>query len=102
MPPGNPNWIKGVSGNPGGRPKDPFKEAIRKQFGNGEQLIAWMVGLAQCADKESDRIKAIEWLTDRGYGKVAQPVEHSGEVDLGLGGLLEQVKDRDQKPRLLA
>jgi len=71
---------KGKSGNPSGRAKGcmSLAESIRKKFGGGEQLIEWMVGIATTAAKAADRIQAIKWLSDHGYGKPVERVEHSG------------------------
>lgn len=72
---------KGQSGNPHGRPKG-LGEAIRKKLGDGEKLIEWMMDLAQTATKDADRIQAIRWLSDHGYGKPIERVEHSGSMTL--------------------
>jgi hypothetical protein len=39
MPAGNPNWVKGVSGNPGGRPKG-LAEFREKLAGREEKILA--------------------------------------------------------------
>jgi hypothetical protein len=79
----------GQSGNPGGRPKG-LGEAIRKRLGEGEKLIDWMMGIAETADKEADRIQAIRWLSDHGYGKPVEHVEHS--ADESLSSLFDLIK----------
>lgn len=84
---------KGQSGNPGGRPKG-LGDAIRARLGDGTKLIAWMMDLAQNASKESDRIAAIKWLSDHGYGKPIEHIEHSGM--LSLGSILDEVTKLEQ------
>lgn len=69
---------KGKSGNPGGRPKEDnevkrlarthSKAAIRR-------LAFWMK-----SDNPKASVQAAQALLDRGYGKAAQSVEHSGEI----------------------
>lgn len=79
---GNPNWVKGgASPNPSGRPKG-LGETIRAKYGEGEKLIEWMSDLAQNADKDADRIAAIKWLSEHGYGKPIEHVEHTADESL--------------------
>ena len=69
---------KGKSGNPGGRPKEDnevkrlarthSKAAIRR-------LAFWMK-----SDNPKASVQAAQALLDRGYGKAAQAIEHSGEI----------------------
>ncbi len=72
------------SANPSGRPKG-FKsmaEQIRKKTNNGELLIAFAFKILngekpQNAHKDptlEQRIDAMKWLADRGFGKSAQLV----------------------------
>ncbi len=86
MPIGNPNWGKGVSGNPRGRPRKDLcitsllKEELDK-IPLGEKhnrtwrqllVLAWLTG----AMKNAVLLKE---LLDRVDGKVAQPLEVSGK-----------------------
>ena len=75
------SWVKGQSGNPGGRPKMP------------EDLKRAMQGLAEDASKvlqeamQSDdlraRILAAGHVLDRGYGKPTQVVDLTTKTDVG-------------------
>ena len=71
--PGKP-WEKGKSGNPKGRPMMPeeLKEKCRSYT---EEGIETLIALARNNKKQpKDRIKAIEILLERGYGKAAQAI----------------------------
>lgn len=68
--PGNPNWVKGQSGNPGGRPKllHEVREAARSHN-------VWGIGrLRELADSDDGRvaIAAIKELLDRGVGRATE------------------------------
>jgi len=68
--PGNPNWVKGQSGNPGGRPKllHEVREAARSHS-------VWGIGrLRELAESEDGRvaIAAIKELLDRGVGRATE------------------------------
>lgn len=69
---------KGKSGNPGGRPKEGADiRALARTHGTA--AIAGLYKIA--SDKRvsaSTRIMAWNSLLDRGYGKPAQALEHSG------------------------
>jgi hypothetical protein len=76
------------SGNPGGRPKG-LAKAVRELVGeDGKALVELMYSIAMDPQrKDTHRMRAAEWLGDRGWGKAAvfQPVE---EYDpLGLADL---------------
>jgi len=62
-------WKRGQSGNPGGRPKvaTEVRDLARQHTPEAIQELA---RLCTKARKEGDRIKAIELLLDRGWGKV--------------------------------
>lgn len=73
---GKKGFQKGVSGNPGGRPKknQELAEAAREAFFSigGLERIA---NIAMTADKDSDQLKAIDVLLDRGWGKAPQEIK---------------------------
>ena len=78
-------WKPGQSGNPAGRPKS-LMDLIKTQTKNGNVLIDVAMAILTQETyrnqtvKIADRLEALKWLADRGWGKAIQPVEHSGEV----------------------
>lgn len=88
--PGRP-WKPGESGNPGGRPKG-FSAFVRAKVGDsGEKLVEAALLIASGKPKERqaffgenvrvtarERMLAVEYLTDRGWGKAPQTVELTG------------------------
>ena len=71
--PGNPNWVKGVSGNPGGRPRAaPDVQELARQH-----TPTAIAALVAALSKPRERVPAAVALLDRGWGKPMQPV--SGE-----------------------
>ena len=83
--PGNPAWVRGGSSpNPGGRPKG-LAALVKEYTDDGAELVAFMVAVLRGrkrvngnAPSLSLRMEAAAWLADRGFGKVALPLEHSG------------------------
>lgn len=75
---------KGVSGNPGGRPKG-FAASIRRKTRDGEELISLALKVLRGKlsvtgqDREGnamkveptikERLEAMKWLADRGWGR---------------------------------
>jgi Family of unknown function (DUF5681) len=72
---GSGRWPKGVSGNPGGRPKGQaaLSKSARKLVGeDGEALIQiWWSIANDPMRRDSDRLRASELLAERGWGKAA-------------------------------
>jgi hypothetical protein len=71
---------KGISGNPGGRPKvrGEVREMAREYGPLAVLKLAELGGLVEGrpgAENESARIAAIKELLDRGYGKAVQPTD---------------------------
>jgi hypothetical protein len=71
-------FTPGVSGNPGGRPKGAhrFASLIRKHTRHGRELID--LALRVMRDEQTplrDRLRAMEFLTERMLGKAVQAVD---------------------------
>lgn len=78
---------KGKSGNPGGRPKrDPAEIAKWVEACKGNLPI--LITIRNTAKKDSDKLKAIEIMEDRAWGKAIQQAELTGED----GGAIEIIK----------
>ena len=81
-----PQWRKGESGNPSGKPVKRGKDLANKilfSTQNGDMFVRRLVALAQGeieGSKPHDQIRAIEMLIDRAFGKAPQIVEIEGEV----------------------
>lgn len=70
---------KGQSGNPGGRPKGEgrLRDLARPYT---EEALQAMINVMRNSEDEKARVIAADKILDRGWGKAAQPVEHSGEI----------------------
>lgn len=84
----------GESGNPAGRPKgaEGLAAYIRQKTRDCFELVDLMIEIAHDAQKASDRIAAIEWLSNRGLGKVTDKLEVG--VDDSLAALLKSARER--------
>jgi hypothetical protein len=62
-------YVKGHSGNPGGRPKG-FASYIRAQTNDGVELVEFVLGIFRSEGKATLdlRLAAATWLADRGFG----------------------------------
>lgn len=86
---------KGQSGNPGGRPKDvgEVKDLARKHTKDAvERLVHWLH-----SDNPKASVSAASVLLDRGWGKAAQSVAHTGPD--GEGPVKHIVETRIVDPR---
>lgn len=73
-------FVKGQSGNPGGRPKDAAQIAglARKHSREAiKKLVEWMR-----SDNAKASVSAAQALLDRGYGKPQQSMNLSGSVEI--------------------
>ena len=78
-------FIKGVSGNPGGRPIDQSK--YLKKIDTALSFKKWRAIIIKAIDQaERGDSKARQWLSDYILGRpvqnVNQKTEHSGEVEI--------------------
>jgi hypothetical protein len=79
--PGNPNWVKGVSGNPGGRPRAALDVQEMARACTPQAIAALVAALSN----PRERVPAAVALLDRGWGKPPQPLrEENGGVALHL------------------
>lgn len=63
----------GQSGNPGGRPRDALRDALKEYKGLPDKLISVVVGILDSPEvKPSDRLAAASFIADRLYGKPVQ------------------------------
>lgn len=74
---GNPNWTKGISGNPGGKPKDTLGAFLREKKNLPEEIYNAVYPLLK-SKSEKVRIQACEFLRDTRDGKPPQSVELAG------------------------
>lgn len=72
---GGHRWVKGQSGNPGGRPKDPFGPLIRKETKEGLELVRKALSIMRSTQEDDLALKAVQWLSDRGWGKAKQMID---------------------------
>lgn len=76
---------KGQSGNPGGRARNAFAETIRSETRDGAELVTLALAIARSPEEDTtDRLRAIGWLADRGFGKAVQQVEVGGDPEKPL------------------
>ena len=84
---------KGMSGNPGGRPRG-LSSYIRETTDGGREMVDLMVAVMRgetinggMKPKIKDQMDAVSWLADRGFGRAITPVEattRSMNVDIDL------------------
>ena len=98
---GNPNWTKGVSGNPGGRPKEvrAVIEAARQEG------VASILALVRIRDESADPravVAAANAILDRGFGKPAQTVDMNVTRHAARPREMSLDEIRERKAELLA
>lgn len=84
----NPNWVKGVSGNPKGRPpkEHSLTDALRRIV-NKDELGRQLWALAQTGD-----MAAIKYVYDRIDGQPKQSVDLNAEVEGGLVDFWREIR----------
>lgn len=85
------SWAKGQSGNPGGRPKE-LRKVVALARKRTTVAIKTLEDIMTNGSNEGARVRAAEVLLERGWGKPAQPLEHSGENGQPLGIVVEFVR----------
>lgn len=86
-------WKPGQSGNPNGRPKDVDRLAqyIREQTNGCRDVAMFMMKVMRgefgTQFKAPDRLRAAEWLADRGVGKAK---EIAGDAPIPLAELSDE------------
>ena len=93
---GNPNPVKkfqkGVSGNPGGRPKTApeFKTLCQEKSLVALEVVAKI--LENRFTKDNDRLRAAEIIIERAYGKAPQEIKgaHSDAFTRAWTGIIER------------
>lgn len=86
-------FAKGVSGNPGGRPKinEELRQSLKVYSASALAYLALVVEGKDPKARVADRIRASEVLIDRMYGKASQPIcgdEDGNELVITLKGQL--------------
>lgn len=79
-------WQPGQSGNPGGRPKQ-NKTVTELALQEAPAAFSRIVELARSVDPSVDpklKLQANTYIIDRAYGKAAQSVNVSGEVNIPI------------------
>ena len=83
---------KGVSGNPGGRPRG-LAAYVRESTGNGQEMVDIMTSIMRgetidgILPRIRDRMDAASWLADRAFGKPTTQIAaniRSMNVDMTL------------------
>lgn len=69
---GNPNWKKGISGNPGGRPKEIAEVRMLAQEHTKEAIETLVKIMRNTKATAAARVAASNAILDRGYGKPSQ------------------------------
>lgn len=79
----NVAFVKGKSGNPGGRPKEAADvKALAREYTT--EAVEKFIHLMRNGEDERTQLAAASALMDRAYGKPAQALEHTGGVNINV------------------
>jgi Family of unknown function (DUF5681) len=97
---GTTRFVKGQSGNPGGRPKSNLGPLIREQTADGVELVEFMLSVFRGKRWSLKlRMEAATWLADRGFGRPVQATQisgpDSGPVVVAKGPDMSRFSDED-------
>lgn len=75
-------FVKGQSGNPGGRPKSEqaLKDLIDLKTGGPEYFVNKLMDFIDHAKDHKVKLNALELMMAYRFGKPRQEMEHSGEI----------------------
>jgi hypothetical protein len=74
----NPKWVKGQSGNPGGRRKQDYRiRELAQQY--TMEALATLRSIMKKSIDDRARVAAANAILDRGYGKPAQAIDLSAK-----------------------
>lgn len=77
------SWVKGQSGNPGGRPKA-LRQVVELARQRTAKAIKTLEEIMLHGENEGARVRAAEILIERGWGKATQPISGAGEDTGGV------------------